>query len=88
MDHFDRARHNGEPGSFYVFDYDAGPRVHANVNDSIVKADLLLLRDDSCPECNRPVNVVYRNWAGEEKPKMHERVMKYLSESNWHKQHP
>jgi alkanesulfonate monooxygenase SsuD/methylene tetrahydromethanopterin reductase-like flavin-dependent oxidoreductase (luciferase family) len=88
LSHFETIRKDGEPSAFYVFDYDCAPYVRGDGGGFVAEDRLMLLRDDACPDCGRPVIALYRRWDHETPKQMRARVQERLRAMNWHAIHP
>src|SRR5581483_127800 len=72
--HFDRLRAAGDERRCYVFDFDCAPLVRGDAGGFVLEGHLMLLRDEGCPECGRPILALYRRWTPETVPEMQARV--------------
>lgn len=88
LGHFARARTSGDGRNFYVFDFGVAPRVRGDAGGFVVEGELVLLRDEACPECGRPVVALYRRWEPETMEEMRVRVNNRMRELDWHALHP
>jgi hypothetical protein len=86
--HFDRLRAGGDERHSYVFDFDTGPRVRGDAGGFVVEGHLMLLRDEACPECSRPILALYRRWAPETMAEMKAQVNEQMRAMRWHDRHP
>jgi hypothetical protein len=50
--------------------------------------EIVIVRDQGCPECGRPVVVVYKPWGMEPPRAIHGEIRGNLEALSWHDRHP
>ena len=50
--------------------------------------EIVVVRDQACPDCNRPVVVVYKPWGLEPPKAIHNEIRGSLESISWHDRHP
>jgi hypothetical protein len=87
LQHFERST-NGE--SFHVFDFSLAPQ-NARADPAGVMEGtgrLMMIRDQACPECGRPVIGLFYRRNGESATQMKTAIAGRLKERTWHALHP
>lgn len=88
LDYFDSNQASNGDRRCYVFDYSLAPRVKADGAGFIVEGKLMMLRNEGCPVCSRPVIAIYRRHGDEDLADMQRHVHEALESSDWHLTHP
>jgi Luciferase-like monooxygenase len=88
--HFEQMPATGDRRSLYVFDFSLAPQnARADAGGNMEPSGrLMMLRDQPCPKCARPVIGVFYRWGGESPTQMRAEVARRLDELDWHASHP
>jgi alkanesulfonate monooxygenase SsuD/methylene tetrahydromethanopterin reductase-like flavin-dependent oxidoreductase (luciferase family) len=90
LQHFDAARAAQRPASLYVFDISVTPQNARADAAGILEPTgrLMLIRDQACPKCSRPVLALARRWNAESGTQLRAEIARRLDELDWHSVHP
>jgi alkanesulfonate monooxygenase SsuD/methylene tetrahydromethanopterin reductase-like flavin-dependent oxidoreductase (luciferase family) len=90
IEHFERIRPTPDRQSCYVFDISVTPQNARADAAGILEPTgrLMLIRDQACPKCARPVLALVCRWNGESGTQVRAEVARRLSELQWHTLHP
>ena len=87
---FERRQNASDPLPYELFDFSAAPRNARADAAGVVGASgrLILIRDEACPECGRPILALCYRQNGESPLHMRETVRRQQHWSAWHAAHP
>jgi alkanesulfonate monooxygenase SsuD/methylene tetrahydromethanopterin reductase-like flavin-dependent oxidoreductase (luciferase family) len=90
LQHFERTRlAEGQPG-LYVFDFSVAPQNARADAAGILEPTgrLMLIRDQACPKCSRPVLALACRFNAESPTQIRAEIARRLDELDWHALHP
>ena len=90
LEDFERRRAAGGESRLHIFDFSVAPR-NARADAAGVmepSGRLLLIRDQACPKCGRPVIVLACRWEGEGAEQLKAEAARRLAALDWHGIHP
>ena len=87
---FERRQNASDPLPYEIFDFSAAPRNARADAAGVVGTSgrLILIRDEACPECGRPILALCYRQNGELPLHMRETVRRQQHWSAWHAAHP
>ena len=88
--YFERREQTGEQSLYEIFDFAVAPRnARADAAGMVGTSDkLILIRDQSCPECGRPLLALCYRQNGESPQQMREAIQRQEHWPAWHAAHP
>jgi alkanesulfonate monooxygenase SsuD/methylene tetrahydromethanopterin reductase-like flavin-dependent oxidoreductase (luciferase family) len=90
LEHFDRLGPGSDRPGHYVFDLGVAPQNARADAGGVMEPTgrLMMIRDQQCPKCARPVIALYRRWHAESPARMRADIARRLDELDWHALHP
>ena len=90
LQHYERPATAGRDASCHVFDFSLAPQNARADPAGVMEATgrLMMIRDQACPDCGRPVIALFYRRAGESGAQMRAVIAERLGALDWHAVHP